>query len=277
MTILLATLLVTLHTEGTTCRWTRADLSGGPSVDLAVLDEPCGRVTTWWSDDGRRAVALIGSQTKRAILVDVARGATRPLPPLPEGIWFGAVSVDAKGGIALFGTEYVPDAEITRDRKNGLVTIRGVEHPLADHPGAPALARSFRLERGVWTAVDTVATTSEACDAPGLTVLPGYPERIVRTTHEVGEDRIRISRDGVTSTAVAGMEDGPDGEERIPLAPIRTASGTVLPALEDGAPVQVTMQSGVVLVVTRKVARVYDAKTGALLRTETGVSRAELR
>lgn len=270
-------LLSILESEASSCNWRHVYAPGGKSALIATIDSPCDEIELSWSPDRTRALVMIRPPTPsrvRVLEVAVRERASRELPAVPDG-WIDAAGYDERGRAVIMGLESLPfdgkNAPI-RDREADEVTIRGVRYPLESyHPGPPSLAHAWRLDDDVWTLVETVATTAEACDAPGILLLdswdaikaaPAMPER--RAVHEViGPRAGRIESVSVT----LGVEDGPFGEETYPIAPL-SIGGRALEGFPEGTPVRVRVSDGFVLVEASKHgARLYHATTGSLLFT----------
>lgn len=161
------------------CTWLRVDPVRGTRELLAEFPLDCTGVAVAWSPDASEAIVDFpggwedgAGHRHYAFLVDLAdrRGvaASKPLEmPAGAGI-LDQLAFDTEGyPIAI----YLDLAGRTPEERRESLAFEGRAYAVPDSPGIPLLAHAFRLERGAWRRIETVATTSEACDAPGTSRL----------------------------------------------------------------------------------------------------------
>lgn len=186
------------------CTWLRVDPVQGRRERIAEFPLACEGLSASWNPDATRAIVEFpgewepgAGRTRHAWLVDVTtRPATLAELPLPQAGMLDVLAFDTAGfPIALYLD--FPTDPILRGARS--LTFEGVAHEVATWaPGSAALAHAFRFERGTWTRIETVATTSEACGALGVRQLDSS-DRLARTSarlldptygHEVSRDPI---------------------------------------------------------------------------------------
>ena len=154
------------------CTWLRLDPVQGRRDVIAEFELPCTGAGVAWSPDGTQAIVdFPGGWTDReghrrhAWIVDLPARGTPSMEPLtiPNAGLLDLLAFDADGApIALF----LESTDRTPAVADELV-FEGRAYAVPDSPGIPLLAHAYRRESGHWRRIETVATTAEACDAPG--------------------------------------------------------------------------------------------------------------
>lgn len=169
------------------CTWLRIDPVQARRERIAEFPLGCTGVSAAWSPDRTRAIVEFPGEwepekgrLRHAWIVELASlpATMRPLS-LPRAGMLDAIGFDEDGAPLAIFLDSPADPALRDDRT---LTYEGqrFEVPRA-LPGMPALAHAFRWERDRWTRVETVATTSEACDTPGTRLLAAS-DRIATTT-----------------------------------------------------------------------------------------------
>lgn len=186
------------------CTWLRVDPVQGRRELITEFPLGCEGLSASWSPDGARAIVEFPGEwepgtgrTRHAWIVDLTvRPAAIEGLPLPTAGMLDVLAFDTDGApLALFIDSPADPAKM--DAR--VITFEGTRYDIqAVDPGVPALAHAFRHERGAWTRIETVATSSEACGSLGVRRLRGA-SRIARSTtrfldpaegHELSTDPI---------------------------------------------------------------------------------------
>ena len=154
------------------CVWMRVDPVQGRRELVAELPHACTGVSVAWRPDRREAVVEFPGRWEAdagrrrhvyTVSLDALPGRVTPLP-LPDAGQLDLIAYDTDGRlVALF----LEGWDHTSARIATTLTFEGREYEVPETPGLPLLAHAFAYERGVWRRIETVATTGEACGAPG--------------------------------------------------------------------------------------------------------------